>query len=97
MSSRYHLTPQSVLAVEPPEDARDASSWSQSWKSEKRCEAACKAWESCVQWYYYQYECKLDDRIFLGYGYPESMRYRKEKLESVSGWLTDRVKERTCK
>ncbi|KAK8104481.1 uncharacterized protein PG998_011514 [Apiospora kogelbergensis] len=90
MSNRYHLTPQSVLTVVRPKDAADSSSWSQSWKSDKNCEAACTSWSSCVQWYYYQYECKLDDRIFMGYGYPETMRYRKEKLESISGWLPDR-------
>ncbi|KAK1993370.1 hypothetical protein LX36DRAFT_730105 [Colletotrichum falcatum] len=96
MSNRHHLTPQSVLTVEAPKTVRDSSSWSQAWKSEERCEAACKAWDSCVQWYYYQYECKLDDRIWLGHGYPESIRYRKEKLESVSGWLADRVNTWTC-
>ncbi|KAK7987413.1 hypothetical protein PG989_007728 [Apiospora arundinis] len=98
MSGRYHLTPQSVHTVQQPKDVSDSSSksWSQSWKSDKDCEAACQGWRSCVQWYYYQYECKLDDRVWLGYGYPETMRYRKEKLESVSGWLTDRVSAWTC-
>ncbi|KAK8035819.1 hypothetical protein PG991_001892 [Apiospora marii] len=95
-SGRYHLTPQSVLTVERPKDASDGTLWDRSWKSEKDCEAACQGWRSCVQWYYYQYECKLDDRIWLGHGYPESMRYRKEKLESVSGWLADRVLDWTC-
>ncbi|KAK7960742.1 glycosyltransferase family 31 protein [Apiospora saccharicola] len=95
-SGRYHLTPQSVLTVERPEDASDGSLWTKSWKSDMDCEAACQGWRSCVQWYYYQYECKLDDRIWLGHGYPESMRYRKEKLESVSGWLADRAAAWTC-
>ncbi|TLD15740.1 uncharacterized protein PgNI_00133 [Pyricularia grisea] len=96
MSRRHHLTPQSVLTAEIPKDVRDSSSWMQSWKSEKLCEAACTEWKSCVQWYFYQYECKLDDRFWLGYGYPETSRHRKEKLESISGWLPDRISSWTC-
>ncbi|KAH8844584.1 hypothetical protein MCOR27_011390 [Pyricularia oryzae] len=96
MSRRHHLTPQSVVTAEIPKDVRDSSSWKESWKSDKLCEAACTEWKSCVQWYYYQYECKLDDRFWLGFGYPETSRYRKEKLESISGWLPDRINSWTC-
>lgn len=38
----------------------------------------------------------MDDMIFMGHGWPEGMKYRKDKLESVSGWLTDRTRAWTC-
>lgn len=96
LSSRYEVHSTSSESAPRPKSNFDAKLWDKAWVSVDACEAACKGWSQCVQWYYYGDDCKMDDRIFLGHGYPEGMRYRKDKLESVSGWLTDRVESWKC-
>lgn len=98
LSSRYGVTSTSVdSAARPSGGVYDSKLWESAWKSADSCEAACRGWSACVQWYYYGDDCKMDDRVFKGHGWPEGMRYRKDKLESVSGWLTDRVDSWKCK
>ncbi|KAH8751288.1 hypothetical protein F5883DRAFT_608510 [Diaporthe sp. PMI_573] len=97
LSSRYEVHSTSLeSAPRPKEEDFDTKLWAKAWISADSCEAACKGWSKCVQWYYYGDDCKMDDRVFLGHGYPEGMRYRKDKLASVSGWLTDRVASWKC-
>lgn len=96
LSSRYEVHSTSSESAPRPKSNFDAKLWDKAWVSVDTCEAACKGWSQCVQWYYYGDDCKMDDRVFLGHGYPEGMRYRKDKLESVSGWLTDRVESWKC-
>lgn len=97
LSSRYEVHSTSVSSSPRPDGGvYDNILWTDAWKSADDCEAACLGWARCVQWYYYGDDCKMDDRVFMGHGYPEGMRYRKDKLESVSGWLTDRVNSWKC-
>lgn len=97
LSNRYEVHSTSVdTAPRPSEGKYDSKLWENAWKSVDGCEAACRGWSACVQWYYYGDDCKMDDRVFMGHGWPDGMRYRKDKLESVSGWLTDRVDAWKC-
>lgn len=99
LSGRYEVHSTTVTSSPRPngkDDKYDDALWTNAWKSVDTCEAACRGWNQCVQWYYYGDDCKMDDRVFMGHGWPEGMRYRKDKLESVSGWLTDRVDAWKC-
>lgn len=95
LSSRYQVTSTTVSSASRP-DGLSESLWTSAWKSVDSCEAACRGWSDCVQWYYYGDDCKMDDRVFMGHGWPQGMRYRKDKLESVSGWLTERINTWKC-
>lgn len=99
LSNRYEVHSTSEQAAPRPhvkDDKYDSALWANAWKSVDSCEAACRGWANCVQWYYYGDDCKMDDRFFMGHGWPDGMRYRKDKLESVSGWLTDRIEAWKC-
>lgn len=96
LSSRYQVTYNSVGSGDRPDGGFDSGLWDKAWKSADSCEAACRGWSECVQWYYYGDDCKMDDRVFMGHGWPEGMRYRKDKLESVSGWLNERIERWKC-
>lgn len=85
-----------VTSTPRPDGNYDSVLWADAWKSVDSCEAACRGWPACVQWYYYDDDCKMDDRILMGHGWPHGMPYRKNSLESVSGWLTDRIGPWDC-
>lgn len=95
-SSRYEIHSTTESTAARPEGMADPTLWTAAWRSADNCEAACRGWSDCVQWYYYGDDCRMDDRVFMGHGWPEGMRYRKDKLESVSGWLTERVQKWSC-
>lgn len=95
-SARYQVHSTTVGSAARPDGMADSALWAAAWKSVDSCEAACRGWAACVQWYYYGDDCRMDDRVFMGHGWPEGMRYREDKLESVSGWLTERIDAWKC-
>lgn len=96
LASRYEVHASSASSSPRPDSVYDNQLWTDAWKSVDTCEQACDGWSQCVQWYYDDDDCRMDDRVIMGHGYPKGMRYRKEKLESVSGWRTDRIKRWQC-
>lgn len=96
LSSRHEVTSTTAGSAARPEGLPDTTLWANAWKSADSCEAACRGWSACVQWYYYEDDCRMDDKVFMGHGWPKGVRYRKEGLMSVSGWVTERINAWKC-
>ncbi|KAI9170643.1 hypothetical protein HJFPF1_00113 [Paramyrothecium foliicola] len=96
MSDRYEVTSGTRDSVHGPSDTYDSAAWKISWESADGCEAACKSWQSCMQWSFVEDLCRMDDRIIMGQGFSPSMAQRKTSLKHTSGWLADRLSAWDC-
>jgi hypothetical protein len=97
MSGLYEITSANKEGPPGPPDAYSSEAWKRGWESPDACEAACRTWESCMQWSYVEDLCRMDDKMILGQGYAPSMSERKTALMHTSGWLPERLKGWACK
>ncbi|KAE8408865.1 hypothetical protein BDV37DRAFT_237471 [Aspergillus pseudonomiae] len=94
-SSRYELRSDNVADAQPPEGV-SKQIWHGAWKSVDACEAACVAWEGCVQWTFYEDQCRMDENFMLGMGIPVGDLRRQTSLPRTSGWLPQRAEKWVC-
>ncbi|KAE8356189.1 hypothetical protein BDV28DRAFT_127553 [Aspergillus coremiiformis] len=94
-SSRYEIRSDNVADSPPPETVgRDV--WLKAWESVDACEAACVAWANCVQWNFYEDQCRMDEHFTLGMGIPPGEIRRYTSLPRTSGWLPQRAEKWVC-
>ncbi|KAF7593741.1 hypothetical protein BBP40_010916 [Aspergillus hancockii] len=94
-SSRYELRSDNIADAQPPEKV-SKEVWLKAWQSVDACEAACVAWDNCVQWTFYEDQCRMDENLMLGMGIPVGDLRRQTSLPRTSGWLPERTEKWVC-